>query len=84
MKVTIILDNPGLHEKDTGYYGRRLERIEISDNCPKCGGKRGKPYQERHCHDGVSYMVDRWENECGHLDLYPDCWVEHLKIKYGK
>lgn len=56
-------------------------RVEISDNCPICGGKRGEPQERQYCEDGEFYTVDNWENPCGHLDKYKDVYNESLKLK---
>ncbi len=54
--------------------------VEISDKCLKCGGLRGKPYPYRFCEDGQWFTVDRWDNPCGHIDLYPEMYLESKKI----
>lgn len=64
MKVTI----PAKDEHE-GIYSMI---VEISDNCPKCGGKRGEPY-ETISFDGSRRLVCHgWVNPCGHIDLYRD------------
>ncbi|MFJ8852293.1 hypothetical protein [Streptomyces sp. NPDC102437] len=46
--------------------------------CPRCGGPRGwdalQPF-EMPLGD-TTHVVDRWENPCGHLDVYADVLVE--------
>lgn len=54
--------------------------IEIGNNCPVCGGPRGKPYSYNFCEDGEWFTVDRWENPCGHIDKYGDCIREAQTI----
>jgi len=51
-------------------------KIAISDNCPKCGGERGKPSGFNFWEDGTSHWCQRWRNPCGHIDLYEDCLKE--------
>lgn len=50
--------------------------IEIAGFCPICQCKRGKPYSYRFCEDEQWFTVDKWENECGHLDTYGDVYQE--------
>ena len=72
MKVRIPTCDPILHP---GEY-RRVIEVEISDNCPKCGGARGKP-EVGYTYDGsIRIIVDIWENPCGHIDKYEDVWKE--------
>lgn len=54
-------------------------RVEIADACPVCGGQRGTPRPYRFCEDGEWLVVDRWDNPCGHVDSYADCWREHQR-----
>lgn len=58
-----------------------LTTIEISDFCPKCNAKRGVKRWKGYSYDGSKRLVvDCWENECKHLDLYK----EVLKEAYAK
>lgn len=75
MQVTI----PKITEH-CGYVGN-LVTIEISDNCPKCGAKRGVKRWEGLSYDGSRRLnVDCWANECGHIDKYSEVIREY----YGK
>jgi hypothetical protein len=47
-----------------------VRSIEISANCPVCGGPRGVPSNLNQCDDGAYYSVDVWTNDCGHTDYY--------------
>lgn len=68
MKVTI----PSCAEHDGNPFN--LVTIEISNYCPKCGGKRGIET----LHTALSYDGSRtlecsaWTNPCGHVDKYED------------
>lgn len=53
-----------------GYEGPRFAHITIDATCPVCGGPRGDVYTQRFCEDGEWYDVDRWDNPCGHVDMY--------------
>ena len=53
--------------------------VTIADHCPVCGEKRGTPYPHTFCEDGEWFTVDRWDNPCGHIDTYKNCWKEHLQ-----
>jgi len=55
-------------------------KIEIADNCPVCGAKRGDPHPRSYCEDGEWYTVDNWENPCGHIDTYQMAYREHLRL----
>ena len=47
--------------------------VEISDNCPKCGSKRGTKVWQGFSYDGSRRLyVTMWENECGHIDKYSE------------
>lgn len=53
-----------------------LITIEIPDECPQCGGPRGKTYRT-HSYDGSRRLTcDGWKNPCGHVDKYADVVVE--------
>lgn len=54
--------------------------IEIGDNCPVCGGKRGQPYNYHFCEDGEWFDVDKWDNPCGHLDKYAKVYHESKQL----
>jgi hypothetical protein len=58
--------------------------VEISDNCPKCGGKRGTPYPGRVIEDGETFAVQNWDNPCGHIDYYKDCYLEAVALAKAK
>ena len=70
--MKVIIPRVSEHE---GYPGNAIE-VEISDNCPKCGGKRGEPY-DTISYDGSRRLhVSGWTNPCGHVDKYSDVRVE--------
>ncbi|MFA5037504.1 MAG: hypothetical protein WC479_10065 [Candidatus Izemoplasmatales bacterium] len=73
MNVRVMYRNNHFGGDGWTYYP---VNITISDNCPKCGGKRGTPYNHNFCEDGEWFNVDRWDNPCGHIDYYPDCIKE--------
>lgn len=64
MKVTIPARDD--HE---GIYSIT---VEISDTCPKCGGKRGEPFETLSFDGSRRLAVNGWVNPCGHIDLYRD------------
>lgn len=78
MNVTVMYRNNWFGGDGWTYYPIS---IEIKDICPICGGKRGKPFPYRFCEDGEWFAVDRWENPCGHIDLYKDVLIESGYIK---
>lgn len=58
----------------------RIVTVEISDKCPTCGEKRGKPYGHNFCEDDEWYNCDKWDNPCGHIDYYPDVLKEAAEL----
>lgn len=74
MRVTI----PKISEHEGMYFN--AVTVEISDKCPKCGGKRGEPF-ETVSYDGSRRLnVSGWSNACGHIDKYSDVLKEALKF----
>lgn len=54
----------------------------IKNRCPKCGAKRGVKRFRGFSYDGRYRMVvDCWQNECGHIDLYRDVRKEGRPIR---
>jgi len=76
MKVTVMYRNNWFGGDGWTYYPIT---VEISDNCPICGGKRGIPHSYNFCEDGEWFNVDRWDNPCGHIDKYGDVIRESRK-----
>lgn len=52
------------------HEGLYRSKYEISDNCPVCRKKRGKPYKGLSFDGSRRLEVDLWKNECGHVDKY--------------
>ena len=78
MKVTIMYRNKWFGGSGWTFYPIT---INISDNCPICGCKRGEPKLNRYCEDETFYYLHNWTNSCGHLDEYKNCYLESLKLK---
>jgi len=57
--------------------------IEILNNCPQCGGPRGHVVASEHQEFGQRYILDNWENPCGHIDTYEDVYRESERLKDG-
>ncbi len=55
---------------NNGFAGPVIKTVEISTACPTCGERRGKPFNHNFHEDGGWYSVDRWNNPCGHVDMY--------------
>lgn len=57
-----------------GYRGVCIVTVTISTRCPRCGGPRGfatvRPHRFHEDGDGDWYVVDRWDNPCGHIDMH--------------
>jgi hypothetical protein len=81
MKVTIMYRNSFVGGDGWSYCPAT---IEIDDDCPVCGSKRGTPHGYNFCEDGEWFNVDKWDNPCGHIDLYKDCYFESLRIQENK
>ncbi len=77
MRVTIMYRNNFDGGDGWEFYP---ETIEIADNCPVCGQRRGTPYEYSFCEDGEWFSVDKWDNPCGHLDFYGECLTEARHI----
>lgn len=73
MRVTIMYRN-NFHGGDGWTYYPMT--VEIPDQCPKCGGKRGETRPYNFHEDGQWFTVDQWDNPCGHLDKYKDVYFE--------
>ena len=77
MKVTVMFRNNWFGGDGWVYYPKT---IEISNNCAICGKPRGKSKPYRFCEDGQWFIVDKWENSCGHTDYYKNCLIEAKKL----
>jgi hypothetical protein len=71
MKVRVIYRPPG-----PGYEGLSIRAIEIDSQCPCCGTLRGRPRNHNFHEDGEWYSCDKWENACGHPDMYAEVIFE--------
>lgn len=72
MRVTIMYRNSYKGGNGWTYY-------PIDNNCKQCGEKRGKPELRNFCEDGYWHNLSVWENPCGHIDYYKDCYLESKK-----
>ena len=72
MIVTVVARAGMSAEWGHGPFRVLLATVEISDQCPACGGPRGDPHWRNFYEDGVSYSAQCWENPCGHVDRYAD------------
>ncbi|WP_019548518.1 hypothetical protein [Streptomyces sulphureus] len=52
------------------YVGVRVVTVKVAAECPRCGGPRGTAVPYRFHEDGDWYVVDKWDNPCGHTDVY--------------
>lgn len=58
---------------DHKFEQSNLVTVMISDRCPKCGKKRGKPGPAVIRGNGkILVGLTAWENPCGHVDSYAD------------
>jgi hypothetical protein len=48
----------------------QIRTVTLTWVCPVCHGPRGIPKEHRFHEDGHWLTCDRWDNPCGHLDLY--------------
>lgn len=83
MKVTIMFRNNFKLIDGDGWIYHPLT-INIADYCPVCRCKRGEPYQYRFCEDGEWFVVDKWNNSCGHIDKYEDVYEEAKLLEICK
>jgi len=77
MTVTIMYRNSFFGGDGWTYYP---VTVEIADNCPICGAKRGTPNPKSYCEDGEWYTLDNWHNPCDHQDSYKDAIIEARKL----
>lgn len=54
-----------------------VRTITIPTTCPVCGGPRGETREHRFNDDGDWKTVDRWDNPCGHVDVYDVVLAAH-------
>ena len=47
-----------------------IRAVTVDWTCPVCGGPRGEPRGYNFYEDGDTYHCHRWDNPCGHVDLY--------------
>lgn len=64
----------------SGHTDPRCRNVVIAAACPVCGGPRGKPYLLYQHDDGATYHVDKWDNPCGHVDLYEAVILEAARL----
>jgi len=65
-----------------GGYPGNIITLEISDNCPICGGRRGKIFGTISYDGSRRLHCDGWENPCGHIDRYKDVRNEGKAVNY--
>ena len=63
-----------------GYNGLAIRTVTIPAVCPTCGGPRGEATGHYFCEDGAWYTCDRWQNSCGHIDMYSAVLAEARAI----
>ncbi len=80
MKVTIMYRNNWKCIGGDGWAYYPMT-IEISNQCPICGKPRGKPYPYRFREDGQWFVIDKWDNPCGHIDCYSTVFLESKKCE---
>lgn len=67
------------HGTGREYTGVRIVTVEVAAECPRCGGPRGDGIPYRFPEDGDYYVVDRWQNPCGHTDSYAAVLAEYRR-----
>jgi len=60
VKIPATVDHAGIHAKN----------VILVWVCPKCGIRRGKPFQTFSFDGSRRLVCDGWVNPCGHVDLY--------------
>lgn len=69
--MTVTVRDDAAEARAWGHGGGlRFRTVTISAFCPRDGQRRGTPYNHRFPNDGDWYNVDRWDNPCGHVDMY--------------
>ncbi|MEU1815215.1 hypothetical protein ABZ543_08450 [Streptomyces roseifaciens] len=70
--------------RDRGLAGREhpglvIATVTVAFECPVCGGPRGEAQPYRVTEAYQSYVLDRWDNRCGHVDSYDSVLAEHRR-----
>lgn len=78
--MTVRVQHDGTHLT----YGREpVVTVTVPARCPACGGPRGtdtiRPWTFSN-RDGGTFVVERWENPCGHVDEDHDVISEALRL----
>lgn len=60
-----------------------IRTISISIACPQCGNRRGPVTNHNFYDDGEWLSCDRWENPCGHVDMYDAVLAEAERAASG-
>lgn len=58
--------------------------VVIPRRCPACGGPRGNAHPVHIQDTPVNLSWDRWDNPCGHLDLFRDVIAEAAALTSGQ
>ena len=69
---TVRIIERGVHPA----WWMKITTVTLMWTCPRCEGPRGEPYNHLFHEDGEWYECDRWDNACGHIDLYSDVALE--------
>jgi hypothetical protein len=83
MTVTVLDRQAQARGWGNGGGAPIFRAIAISDRCPSCGGPRGEVYKYNFHEDGGWYNVDRWDNPCGHVDMYDSVLAEAAALEQG-
>lgn len=63
-------------QRSADGWNIRIVSVTVAWVCPVCGQPRGEPFNLNFCEDGEWFSCDRWDNPCGHIDLYKDVIAE--------
>jgi hypothetical protein len=80
MTVTVRDTDAEARNWGTSRSGIVTRSVTISALCPRCGGRRGEPFGHNFCDDGEWSWVQRWNNPCGHVDMYADVIREAAQL----
>lgn len=63
-------------QRFNGGWSINILPVTVEWVCPQCGQPRGEPSNLNFCEDGEWFSCDRWDNPCGHVDMYADVIAE--------
>ncbi|MFI6296755.1 hypothetical protein ACIBEJ_34555 [Nonomuraea sp. NPDC050790] len=74
-----VRDSLAEHWQDATFKPQ-VVTITVPAICTVCGGPRGEVREHQAAVNDHPYIVDVWDNACGHVDMYEDVIQEARAI----